>query len=91
MRFDYNERSVVLAHYIIENKSTVRETAAQFGISKSTVHKDVTHKLSRLNPALYKEVKEILDINKAERHLRGGKATKMKYLLMKGSEEGDDC
>lgn len=80
MRQDYNERQILLAQYIIENKSTVRETAAQFGVSKSTVHKDVTEKLKRSSPALYREVKRVLDVNKAERHLRGGEATRQKYL-----------
>ena len=81
MRQDYNERQIILAQYIIENKSTVREAAAQFGISKSTVHKDVTEKLKRSNPALFREVKQILDFNKAERHIRGGEATRRKYLF----------
>ncbi|MBE6617761.1 MAG: sporulation transcriptional regulator SpoIIID [Ruminococcaceae bacterium] len=80
MRLDYNSRSVELGRYIIENNCTVREAAAWFGISKSTVHKDVTDKLQRSNPGLYKEVKTILDKNKAERHLRGGEATRIKYL-----------
>ena len=80
MRLDYSERSVELGKYIIDNNSTVRETAAWFGISKSTVHKDVTSKLQRSNPALYREVKAVLEKNKAERHLRGGEATRIKYL-----------
>lgn len=74
------ERCEKLANYIIENKSTVREAAKKFGISKSTVHKDVTEKLSKVNYALYSEVEKILQINKQERHLRGGEATKRKYL-----------
>lgn len=74
------ERCEKLANYIIENKSTVREAAKKFGISKSTVHKDVTEKLSKVNFALYAEVEKILQINKQERHLRGGEATKRKYL-----------
>ena len=82
MRFDYYERSAILGQYILENSATVRETAAQFGVSKSTVHKDVTEKLRRDNPALYRSVKHVLDINKAERHLRGGEATRQKYLHM---------
>jgi len=81
MRQDYNERQILLAQYIIENRSTVREAATQFGVSKSTVHKDVTEKLRRSSPALYREVKQILDVNKAERHLRGGEATRRKYLM----------
>ena len=73
------ERCEKLARYIIENKSTVRDTAKKFGISKSTVHKDVTEKLSKINNVLYCEVAKILEINKSERHIRGGEATKRKY------------
>lgn len=74
------ERSEVLADFVIENSATVRYTAAHFGISKSTVHKDLTDKLKILNPTLYEEVKRILATNKSERHLRGGEATRQKYL-----------
>ena len=80
MRFDYCDRSEELAKYIIDNNSTVREAAAWFGISKSTVHKDVTEKLRKSNPALFRKVKAVLERNKAERHLRGGEATRIKYL-----------
>ena len=73
----------MLADYIIKNNATVRSAAGKFGISKSTVHKDVTERLKNVNRGLYNEVKEILEKNKAERHLRGGEATKMKYLLRK--------
>ena len=73
------ERSVILAHYIIESKDTVRGAAKKFGISKSTVHKDVSERLKKINPALAKEVRVILDENKAQRHIRGGMATKRKY------------
>lgn len=73
------ERACDLAVYIIENKSTVRAAAKQFGISKSTVHKDLTERLKTVNPALYGSVRELLDINKAERHIRGGMATRRKY------------
>ncbi len=73
------ERSVILAHYIIETKDTVRGAAKRFGISKSTVHKDVSERLKKINPALAKEVRVVLDENKAERHIRGGLATKRKY------------
>lgn len=76
------ERACDLASYIIENKATVRSAAAQFGVSKSTVHKDLTQRLPRINPALYKQVRQLLDINKAERHIRGGLATKEKYLKL---------
>lgn len=74
------ERSVLMATYLIENNSTVRKVAKQFGISKSTVHKDITENLKSVNPTLYKQVKEILEKNKNERHIRGGEATKQKYL-----------
>ena len=77
---EIEERSINLAHYIIESKDTVRGAARKFGISKSTVHKDVTERLENINPMLAKEVREILDENKAERHIRGGMATKMKYM-----------
>lgn len=68
-----------LAAYIIENKSTVRAAAAHFGISKSTVHKDISDRLKYINKPMYLQVKEILEINKAERHLRGGIATRRKF------------
>lgn len=73
------ERTIEIAHYIIENKATVRSAAKKFGISKSTVHKDITDRLKKLNQALSKEVKVILEENKAERHIRGGEATREKY------------
>lgn len=76
----YDERCENLGKYIIDNDSTVRETAKHFGISKSTVHKDITEKLSKLNFSLYCEVQKILQKNKLERHIRGGEATKQKYL-----------
>ena len=77
------ERCEVLADYLIENSATVRNTAQHFGISKSTVHKDLTSKLKYINHRLYTEVKGILEINKSERHLRGGEATRRKYLAKK--------
>ena len=78
---DYiEERAVEIAHYIIETKATVRQTAKKFGISKSTVHKDVTERLAQVNPSLAAETRKVLDINKSERHIRGGMATKEKYL-----------
>ena len=73
------ERCVVLATYLVENKATVRSVASHFGISKSTVHKDITQYLRKINPPLYAEVKAVLDQNKKERHLRGGEATRLKY------------
>ena len=74
------ERAVELAHYIIDSKDTVRGAAKKFGISKSTVHKDVSERLQKINPSLARQVREILDENKAERHIRGGMATKLKYI-----------
>ena len=73
------ERTITLAKYIIQNKTTVRDAAKKFGISKSTVHKDVTERLLKINPQLAKSTKAVLDENKAERHIRGGLATKIKY------------
>ncbi len=74
------ERAVEIANYIIENNATVRQTAKQFGISKSTVHKDVTERLLQIHPGLAAEARKVLDMNKSERHIRGGLATKEKYL-----------
>ena len=77
---DYiEERAIEIATYIIEHNATVRQTARQFGISKSTVHKDVTDRLKKINPLVYAQVKEVLDRNKSERHIRGGIATRKKY------------
>ena len=73
------ERAINLAHYIIETKDTVRGTAKKFGVSKSTVHKDVSERLLHINHVLALEVREVLNENKAERHIRGGLATKLKY------------
>ena len=77
---DMRERCEMIASYVIETGATVRACAARFGISKSTVHKDLSVKLRYSNAALYSQVKEILEINKSERHLRGGEATRRKYL-----------
>ena len=76
-------RAIDLAHYIIDSKDTVRGAAKKFGISKSTVHKDVSDRLLKINPLLAKQVRKVLDENKAQRHLRGGMATKLKYLREK--------
>ncbi|CDD45728.1 sporulation transcriptional regulator SpoIIID [Firmicutes bacterium CAG:534] len=77
---DYiEERAIDIANYIIENNATVRQTAKQYGISKSTVHKDVTERLMQINPSLAREARKVLDINKSERHIRGGLATREKY------------
>jgi len=74
------ERCIVLGLYIVENNATVRSTAKRFGISKSTVHKDVTQTLRSINKSLYLDVKSVLEKNKEERHIRGGEATKKKYM-----------
>ncbi len=82
---DYiEERAVEIANYIIENSATVRQTAKQFRISKSTVHKDVTERLLQINPSLAREARKVLDMNKSERHIRGGMATREKYLHQHG-------
>lgn len=80
MRDYIEQRAVEIANYIIDQNATVRQAAKQFGISKSTVHKDVTERLARINPLLACEARKVLDINKSERHIRGGLATKEKYL-----------
>ena len=74
------ERAVDIANYIIERNATVRQAAGTFGVSKSTVHKDMADRLKKINPTLAKEVRKILDVNKSERHIRGGLATKEKYM-----------
>lgn len=79
MRSHIEERAIVVAKYILEKNTTVRQTAKTFGVSKSTIHKDVTERLEEINPILAKEVKTVLEKNKSERHIRGGMATKMKY------------
>lgn len=79
MKGNMEERAQDLAQYIIENKTTVRAAALKFGISKSTVHKDLSERLPAINRSLYQQVKEILNENKAERHIRGGIATRKKY------------
>jgi len=76
----YDERAIELGRYIAETNSTVRATGKKFGVSKSTVHTDVTVRLRKINPALYNEVRRVLQKNKEERHIRGGIATKEKYL-----------
>lgn len=79
MNTDIEERTINVAHYIIDKKATVRAAAKYFGVSKSTVHKDITERLKKINKNLATEVRKILDENKSERHLRGGMATKKKY------------
>ena len=84
LRSDIAERALRLAEYITENRATVRAAAKAFGISKSTVHKDVTERLAEISPELCAEVRELLDRNKAERHIRGGMATREKFAHMTG-------
>ena len=79
MKTNIEDRACELAEYIVENNATVRDAAAHFGISKSTVHKDVTERLRSVNTGLFSNVREVLDKNKAERHIRGGLATRRKY------------
>ena len=80
---DYIEESVLeVAQYIIDSRATIRKTARVFGVSKSTIHKDMTERLPKINPCIAEEAKSILDLNKAERHIRGGKATKLKYKVI---------
>lgn len=79
MQRSIEDRTIDVANYITETKSTVRAAAKHFGVSKSTVHKDVTERLRKINPRLAREVRMVLDENKSERHLRGGLATKKKY------------
>ena len=81
MFYDYEDRPVRLAVYMLEHNATVRQTAAVFGISKSTVHKDLSVRLRGCGRSLYDEVRKLLDSNRNERHIRGGQATRMKYLL----------
>ena len=79
MNGNIEERAVTLAQYIIENRTTVRAAAKKFGISKSTVHKDLSERLPKFNRPLFLQVKEVLEVNKAQRHIRGGIATRRKY------------
>ena len=81
------KRAVLLAQYMIEHKATVRQTAAVFWVSKSTVHKDVTERLETINKTLARQARKVLDINKSERHIRGGMATKEKYLKRRIEKE----
>ncbi len=80
MKTYIEERAIEVANYIIEQNATVRQTAKKFGISKSTVHKDVTERLEEIDPSLAKQARVVLDVNKSERHIRGGMATREKYL-----------
>ena len=79
MKSHIEQRAVIIAKYILEKQATVRQTAKVFGVSKSTIHKDMTERLPKINPIIAEQTHNILELNKAERHIRGGKATKMKY------------
>ena len=87
LKFTKKDRALVLGAYIAENSATVRDAARKYGISKSTVHKDVTEKLRVQNRELFERVRAVLDKNKAERHMRGGEATKQKYIQIKNSPD----
>ena len=80
------QRASDLAVYIIENRTTIRAAAKHFGVSKSTVHKDISERLGTYQPALYRQVRDVLEINKAERHIRGGITTKQKYEKQRGKK-----
>lgn len=84
MKGNIEERAVMLAQYIIEHRTTVRAAAKQFGISKSTVHKDLSERLPAFNRTLYLQAKQVLEENKAQRHIRGGMATREKYRHCQG-------
>ncbi|MBC5661313.1 sporulation transcriptional regulator SpoIIID [Coprococcus eutactus] len=88
MRDYIEERAEEIGQYIVESGATVRQTAKKFGVSKSTVHKDVTERLVKINPFLAARIRVVLDVNKAERHIRGGMATKEKYLHEREEQEG---
>lgn len=86
MRTDIEERAIRLAEYITENRATVRAAAKKFGVSKSTVHKDITERLETVSPELYAKVRDLLELNKAERHIRGGMATRDKFRKLKSPD-----
>ena len=88
MRDYIEERAEEIGQYIVESGATVRQTAKKFGVSKSTVHMDVTERLVKINPFLAARIRVVLDVNKAERHIRGGMATKEKYLHEREEQEG---
>lgn len=90
MKSYIEERAMEIAAYIIESNATVRQTAKKFGVSKSTVHKDLVDRLPLVNPGLAQEARKILDINKSERHIRGGLATREKYLR-EHKKSGQNC
>ena len=87
MRDYIEERAEEIGQYIVESGATVRQTAKKFGVSKSTVHKDVTERLVKINPFLAARIRVVLDVNKVERHIRGGMATKEKYLHEREEQE----
>lgn len=90
MKSYIEQRAIEIGNYIVENGATVRQTAKKFGVSKSTVHKDVTERMMQINPTLAAQARKILDINKSERHIRGGMATKEKYHQLQEHIQGDN-
>ena len=90
MKGDPDERAVRLGEYIVDTGATVRDTAGRFGLSKSTVHKDITERLRHISPGLAAQARQILDRNKSERHIRGGRATREKYLCRKDTADLKD-
>lgn len=89
MKSYIEQRAIEIGNYIVENGATVRQTAKKFGVSKSTVHKDATERMLQINPALAAQARKILDINKSERHIRGGMATKEKYHQLHEHMQGE--
>ena len=84
---DYiEERVLEVAQYILDSKATIRKTAKVFGVSKSTIHKDMTERLPKINPLIAEQTQLILELNKSERHIRGGNATQKKYLELKNTK-----
>ena len=90
MNYEQDIRTIKFAHYILENRTTIRATANHFGIAKSTVHKDLSTKLKLISPSLYCEVKSLLENNFNTKHLRGGESTKYKYLKLKNETKFED-
>lgn len=86
---DYEKRTIKIAQYMAQSGATVRQCSKKFGLSKSCIHKDICLRLEKLNPSLYAEVRLVLDKNKAERHLRGGIATKNKYMEINRNKNSD--
>lgn len=82
MKVYIEQRVMEVAKYIIDSKATIRKTAKVFGVSKSTIHKDIIERLPKINPSIAEQTQAIIDVNKLERHIRGGRATKLKYSII---------